>query len=390
MFKGLTRYIFWQTAGPFAMAAVVLTGIIWLTQALRMLDLLIAQGQSIGTFFELSMLALPNAINIVLPVALFVSLLYALNKLISDSELVVMFSSGMSRWSIAAPILALTGLIVVAVMSLNLYFMPAGMRILKVRLFEIRGDIATSLIREGAFTNPIAGLTVYVRARMPDGGIRGILVHDGRNPLQPVTYMAETGNLVRLPEGPRLVMYNGNIQRLTRTPSAKAQDNPVTLLYFDKYTYDLSQYAGARPASAYEVRERYLHELFNPASNDLYGQAYKARLRAEGHDRLVAAIYPVMFALIALAAFLPAPFNRRGYALRVSVAAAAAVIARVLGLGLINIAAKTPLVIPLIYLLPLGICGICLAMIGSTRSGSPLRRVTALAGRLPLRGGAKW
>src|SRR5690606_33800774 len=173
-------------------------------------------------------------------------------------------------------------------------------------------DVASSLIREGAFTNPVSGLTVYVRARTPDGGIKGILVHDGRDPKQPVTYMAESGELVRLPEGPRLVMYNGNIERVVR--SGDKTESPLTLLYFDKYTYDLSQYSTAsESASPWEVRERYLGELFNPASNDIYGQTRKKRLRAEGHDRLVAGIYPLMFALIALATLLPAPLNRRGY-----------------------------------------------------------------------------
>src|SRR3546814_9560230 len=105
--------------------------------------------------------------------------------------------------------------LVSVVLFLNLYLMPAGMRELRTRLFEIRGDIATSLVREGAFTNPVGGLTVYVRSRTPSGSIRGILVHDERVKNKPVTYMAESGELVRTNSGPRLVMYNGNIERVT-------------------------------------------------------------------------------------------------------------------------------------------------------------------------------
>ncbi|HEX7774895.1 MAG TPA: LPS export ABC transporter permease LptF, partial [Parvibaculum sp.] len=381
---GQTRYIFWQTAGPFLVATFALTGIIWLTQALKMLDVLITQGQTLGTFFELSLLALPSAVNTVLPIALFCALLYTLNKLITDSELVVMFSAGVSRWAITVPVLFLTGLVVVVVIALNLYFMPAGMRELRERLFDIRGDIATSLIREGAFTNPVSGLTVYVRSRTPDGGIRGILVHDERNPAEPVTYMAETGELVRSKEGPRLVMYNGNIERVVR--NAKANESPVSLLYFDKYTYDLSQYVSTRKTTEYESRERFLGELFNPAGTDLYGQMFRGRLRAEGHDRLVAALYPIMFAMIALAALLPAPFNRRGYTLRIAGAAAVAIVARVIGFGLINAAASQPAFIPLIYLLPLGICCVGSMWIAGTRFDVVRRRFFAWANRLPMIG----
>jgi lipopolysaccharide export system permease protein len=381
MLFGLTRYIFWQAAGPFLVATFTLTGIIWLTQALKMLDVLITQGQTVGTFFELSLLALPSAVNTVLPIALFCALLYTLNKLITDSELVVMFSAGVSRWSITVPVLTLTALVMVVVIALNLYFMPAGMRELRQKLFAIRGDVATSLIREGAFTNPVPGLTVYVRSRTPEGSIRGILVHDERNLAQPVTYMAETGELVRSSEGARLVMYNGNIERVIRNP--KANESPVSLLYFDKYTYDLTQYASAQKATEYEVRDRYLNELFNPASTDLYGQMYRARLRAEGHDRLVAALYPLMFSMIALAALLPAPFNRRGYTLRIAGAAVVAIVARVIGFGLVNIAASQPIFIPLIYLLPLGICAAAGAVISGTRFDVLRRRILAWRERLP-------
>lgn len=381
MFIVLTRYIFRQAAGPFLMATGVLTGIIWLTQALKMLDVLITQGQTLGTFFEMSLLALPSAVNTVLPIALFCALLYALNKLISDSELIVMFSAGISRWAIAFPVMLLTALTVIVVIVLNVYLMPAGMRELRSKLFEIRGDIATSLVREGAFTNPVSGLTVYIRSRTPEGGIRGILVHDERVPGQPVTYMAETGELVRAPEGARLVMYNGNIERVSRT--TQKNQSPVSLLYFDKYTYDLSQYSAAHQVTEYEARERYLGELFNPASNDFYGQQFKHRLRAEGHDRLVAALYPIMFVMIALASLLPAPFNRRGYTMRIALGAAAAVIARVIGFGLINFAATQPAAIPLIYLLPLSICGVCAALISGMTFERMRRQVASWLGIKP-------
>jgi lipopolysaccharide export system permease protein len=295
-----------------------------------------------------------------------------------------MFSAGVSRWSICVPVLMLTAFVVVIVTALNLYFMPAGMRELRQKLFEIRGDIATSLIREGAFTNPVAGLTVYVRSRTPEGSIRGILVHDERNLAQPVTYMAETGELVRSSEGARLVMYNGNIERVIRNP--KSNESPVSLLYFDKYTYDLTQYASVQKVTEYESRERFLGELFDPASTDLYGQMFKARLRAEGHDRLIAAFYPVMFAMIALAALLPAPFNRRGYTLRIASAAVVAIVARVIGFGLINAAATQPAFIPLIYLLPLGVCGLASMWITGTRIEVLRRRILAWMDRLPLIG----
>ena len=385
MFPVLTRYIFLQAAVPFTLATFVLTGIIWLTQALRMLDLLITQGQTLGTFFQLSVLALPSAVNTVLPIALFCALLYTLNKLISDSELVVIFSAGISRWSVTLPVMLLVSMTMVLVLFLNAYLMPAGMRELRNRLFQIRGDIATSMIREGSFANPVSGLTVYVRSRTANGGIRGILVHDERVPGKPITYMAESGEMVRTPDGPRLVMYNGNIERVSTTQGPK--QSPVSILFFDKYTYDLSQYNSENPVTEYEARERFLPDLFNPASNDFYGQQFKTKLRAEGHDRLVAALYPAMFALIAMACLLTAPFNRRGYTLRIAMGAVAALMARLAGFSLYNLTTSDSSAIPFVYALPIIVCLICCAMISGMTFDSVKRRALAWLPGRPASGG---
>lgn len=360
----LSRYLFLQTLGPFIVASFVLTGIIWLTQALRMLDVLITQGQTLLTFFELTALALPGTLMIVLPVALFCAVLYALNKLIGDSEVVVMFSAGVSRGRIAMPIVAVAIATALIILSFSIYVAPAGMRELRTRLFEIRSDVATAMIREGMFNNPAHGLTVYVRERHSDGSTHGILVHDGRNPNEPITYMAESGSLID--QGDRLlfVMFNGSIQRVSRENNSTG---PATLLYFDKYTYDLSQYIDNRQTVIYESRERYFHELINPPAGDAYAQANRKKFLADAHERIVEGLYPIALTLIALAALLPAPFNRRGYAMRLATAAALALILRIAGFAISNAATQEIRLIPLMYLLPAGVSGVCIAVIAGAR-----------------------
>jgi len=373
MLKGLSRYIFLQTLAPLAVATVVLTGIIWLTQALRMLDVMITQGQTLVTFFQLTALALPSTLIIVLPISLFCALLYTLHKLITDSEIVVMFSAGVSLWSIALPIITIAIGVSITVLSFSVYIAPAGLRELKTRLFDIRTDVASSMIREGTFTNPTTGLTVYVRDRAPDGTTYGILVHDSRNPAEPITYMAETGSLVSGPRGPLLVMFNGNIQRVSR--DGDRETGAATLLYFDKYTFDLSPYMRDHPTLVYEGRERYFSELISPGPDDQFGQVNRDKLRADAHERLAEGIFPMALALIALAALLPAPFNRRGYAMRMAAAAGAALAIRVAGFAIAN-AAKNDLnfVWPM-YLVPLAACALALAVLGGVRFGAMLQRL---------------
>ncbi|HCX69283.1 LPS export ABC transporter permease LptF [Parvibaculum sp.] len=365
MLKSLSQYLFLQALGPFIVASIVLTGIIWLTQALRMLDVLITQGQTLVTFFELTALALPSTLVIVLPISLFCAILYTLHKLISDSEIVVMFSAGISRSVIATPFLVIALGTSALILLFSIYVAPAGLRELKSQLYEIRSDVATAMIREGTFANPAQGLTIYVRERASDGTTYGILVHDSRNPKEPITYMAETGSLVETPNGPLLVMFNGNIQRVSR--EGDREMGAATLLYFDKYTYDLSQYIDTEPSFSYEGRERYFSELINPARDDTYGQTHREKLLADAHERLVEGVYPTMLTLIALATLLPAPFNRRGYASRIALAATLALAIRLLGFVLANGASTSTYLIPLMYLVPFAVCGACIAIIAGVR-----------------------
>lgn len=373
MLRSLSQYLFLQALGPFIVASIVLTGIIWLTQALRMLDVLITQGQTLLTFFQLTALALPSTLVIVLPISLFCAMLYTLHKLISDSEIVVMFSAGISRSVLATPFLVIAVATSALILLFSIYIAPAGLRELKSRLYEIRSDVATAMIREGTFTNPAQGLTVYVRERSADGTTYGILVHDSRNPKEPITYMAETGSLVDGPKGPLLVMFNGNIQRVSREGGKDM--GAATLLYFDKYTYDLSQYIDTEQNFTYEGRERYFSELVDPALDDTYGQSHRQKLLADAHERLVEGVYPTMLTLIALATLLPAPFNRRGYASRMALAAVLALAIRLLGFVLANGAATSPYLIPLMYFVPSFVCGICIAIITGVRFDLLFQRV---------------
>ena len=73
-----------------------LTSIIWLTQALRFIDFIVNQGVSITIFLKLTVLLLPSLVLMILPPALFCSVLFVYNKLKMDSELIVMQAAGLS------------------------------------------------------------------------------------------------------------------------------------------------------------------------------------------------------------------------------------------------------------------------------------------------------
>ena len=346
--RRLSLYVLRQIVGPFALFTVLLTLIVLLTQSLRLLDLVINRGQSAGVFAYLTLLMLPTILAVIIPIAFFGATLYALHKLNNDSELVVMWSAGVSRLQLTTTVLIAAALAMAMTYACNLYFMPAGQRAMNDKVVDIRADLGAAILREGAFTTPTDGLTVFFRELNAAGEIRGILVHDNRNPQRPVTYLAEGGVFAQTENGARLIMLNGTIQQ-TRQNGAQ-----LSVLAFERSVFDLDQYASPRRDTDRDTSERFLSELFDPQLRGGKGQEMRRGLYlAEAHNRLSSPLYCIAFALIALAATATGHLSRSSYALRLITAATGAAGLRLIGYGAQGLAAANPEYCFVLYLLPL-------------------------------------
>jgi len=342
----ITRYVLRELLKPFGFFLIVFTGVIWLTQSLRVIDTVVNSGQGAGVFLEFSVLLLPAAMSIVMPIAAFAATLYTVNRLFADSEIVAMIAAGMSGVRLARPV-ALFGLAVMALMAVvTLWLTPLANREMRTRVHELRADIANALIFEGRFLHPAAGLTVYVRENTPGGEMLGVFVHDQRDPAAEVTYTARSALMARTDDGPRLVMYDGAAQR------REMRDDSLSLLQFDSLVFDLSQFMNGDDARNPRPSERFIGDLLAPSAADLAATAL-SRLYAEGHDQLSGPLYALALPLIALAAIVGPGFSRSGYALRVAAAVALAVGLRMGGFAAKSAAAGAADLWPLLYGPPL-------------------------------------
>src|SRR5215475_10195006 len=91
-------YIFRTTLGAFFLILGSLTAIIWVSYALRDIDLMTSQGQTILVFIGITSLAIPQLVLVIAPVAFLIAVAHILSKLASDSEIIVMNAAGMSPW----------------------------------------------------------------------------------------------------------------------------------------------------------------------------------------------------------------------------------------------------------------------------------------------------
>jgi lipopolysaccharide export system permease protein len=297
------RYIFRTTLGAFILVLVSLTAAIWVTQALRDVDLMTGQGQTILTFLGITSLVVPGLVMVIAPVAMVVAASYILHKLATDSEIIVMNSAGMRPWRLLTPFLAVTMIASIMLMALGAYLSPESLRTLRRWVAEVRADLVGNIVQPGRFTPIEQGLAFYIRERRPNGLLAGLLMDDRRDPAIRITIVAELGEMVKNENGSFLLMQNGSIQR------HEAKQRDPNIVVFDRYAFDLSQYGNA-PVVRYTVRERYLWQLIWPEPTDQLYKDQPGIFRAELHERLLAPIYPFAFILIAFA-FLGAPRTTR-------------------------------------------------------------------------------
>ena len=347
----LDRYIFRQLAIALLAVTVGLAVLVWLTQSLRFIELVLDRGLSFLVFIELTGLLLPGFFAIILPITTFLVALFVYVRLSTDRELVVMRAAGISQWRLARPAIALALLSVGACYALNLLVVPQTQAAFRAWQFEIRNQLAAILVQEGVFSSVGDDLTVYARLRDRDGSLRGILIHDARERGAPVTILAESGRITPTPAGPRVTLENGQRQQVERAPSAGAEPaTRLSVLSFSENSVDLARTSRGEENRYRNAQERSLGELLRPDPAERIPDRDLRRFRAEAHSRLAGPLSALGFALVAMATALTGQFRRQGGALRLS--AGIAVVVGLLAAGLMagNLAARQNAMIPLIWL----------------------------------------
>lgn len=299
---------------PTVVVTASLTAIVWLTQILKFLDFMLSRGLSLADFMYLTGLMLPSLLFILVPIALCIAVIYTYNRLMVESELIVLNAVGVSKWQLAKPALVMGLACTVFCYILSLYLLPlANSKFQDIRTF-FRDKYASVLLEEEVFNSPMDGVTVYVRARDRNNNLSGILMHDSRNPRETITMLADTGRMEQTAAGPRFHLHQGMRQQW--------REGKVNWLKFDDYAMDIAFY-GQDVSRKRSADERTVAQLFNHEGlTEKQASAY----RAEAHQRLTWPLLALSLPMFALAMLFSSEFNRRGQVRRILLAVVGVVV----------------------------------------------------------------
>ncbi len=338
----LDRYVLGQLVLALVLVTTGLVALIWLTQSLRFIQIIVSHGLSPFVFVKLTALLVPSFLATILPITCFIVVLFIYVRLSGDRELTIMRGLGLSDAKLARPALALAVAVTLFGYMLSLGAVPWTLSVFRTYQYEIRNQIAAFLLEPGVFTPVSNNIMVYVQARGQAGGLKGIIIEDNRDPSAPATILARTGELMSTPQGPAVVLENGSRQQID------PKTGQLDLLTFERNTLSLAEVSRTGMPVDNDAAEVPLPTLFHPPADMPPGD--RAKWLVEAQRRLTAPLSTLGYTLVALVAALGGSFRRHGGLARIIGAVGIVTALVALGLGVSNIAARDLSLLPLIWL----------------------------------------
>ncbi len=307
MLARFDRYVLGQLMVVFGFFSFVIVMIYWVNRAITLFDQLVGDGQSTRVFLEFALLIVPFILFIILPISAFAASVQVANRLSSESEMVVLRSSGISAFRLARPALVF-GLVVCTMMMLLVHFLvPLSRTQLAIREAAVSEDIATQFLEAGRFMSPANGVTIFIGNITPSGVLQKVMLSDERSPENRVIYTSDEALLLKTEQGPRLVMISGLSQQLS-------QDNTLSLLSFQDVAFNLGEPDTSGPPVVRDLRAQPTPLLLRADPDDLAKLGYsRAYFLHEAHTRFSKPLTGLFTAMIGFSALLVGAFSRFGF-----------------------------------------------------------------------------
>ena len=352
-------YIIKEILLNFLLLSTLLTGILWLGQGLRHIDLLTSDNISFVSYLSYIIMLIPKITTLTIPVSLFLTVLISINRIRTDSELLILWASGESNSAILLkPILLISSSVFLIYLLITLSITPYSLNEIRQKIIEIRSSgINSSILQERKFISPTDKLTIFIQER--DGNeIDNLLIHDLKNKDKPQTYIAQKGEFISNGNTKLLRLYNGSIQIFNKS------DQRISEIEYDTYDLDLSPY------SKIEGSHRYSDELFTrEIYHNLKGKPlkelsnYEKEQFAEINNRIISPLYLICLSILPLLVlnYLRSPNSNSVFP--ISIISLIALSIKILEILLANLLIENNYLVYLNYFVPLFILFIFLTLL---------------------------
>jgi len=230
------KYFFHEFLRYFSITIFALSVIVWAVQSVNFLDLVTEDGHAFKTYFAYSILTLSKILTKLIPFSFLVATILTILKFEKDNELIVFWTSGLNKIYIVNLILRISLIIMFLQLVLTSIVNPTLLNLSRSLLKNSELQFIPSLLKEKQFNDTVEGLTIFVDIKDQNQVYKNIFIRDDSNVLSSIgtissTIFAKSGYIIT--ESNKLVLYNGNIQKLE-------ENNTVNIVKFKKTILNLT------------------------------------------------------------------------------------------------------------------------------------------------------
>lgn len=262
--------------------------IIWITQAVRLLDLIGEEGNSITTYFLYILSILPKFFSRISIIIFFISFVVTISKFEEHNELRALWFSGLEKKKFINYLLRSTVIFVLILIIIRCFIVPHFSNYSRYLLLNTGVGAIGPLLKQNNFNNPLKKITIYVGKKNQINELEDIILFEDDANIKK-TIVAKSGVVINENNKNLLVLVEGSIQE-------ERKDRKISILDFDKTTLDLSQYS-KKTVDYYKFNEMFFLELLKKSNNKNDGQL--SNIVGELNDRIVMPLFIPSLVLLA-------------------------------------------------------------------------------------------
>ena len=218
--------------------------IVWVIQAVNYLDFITEDGHSFKVYLSYTLFNFPKIIHRILPFIFFVSLFYQINRYELKNELIIFWTTGISRFQFSKVIMAFSLIFLIFQIIIGAYLSPNSQDKARNFIRNSNIDFFPSLFQEGKFIDVVKNLTIFIETEKPKGVYNNIFLKETGSKSR-VIY-ANKGFIKELGNKKYLELSNGSIVNL--------EGNKNNSFSFDKIDFNLTQY-GSKSTTFPKIQE---------------------------------------------------------------------------------------------------------------------------------------
>ena len=233
MDKLIFRKLSYDIFSFFLLASIAITSIVWVIQAVNLLDIISEQGHGVKVYFVYTLLNVPKIFSKLLIFIYFITLFIILGKYVDNNEILVFWTNGIKKIVFINFIGKLSILFLIIQLILNLYIVPLTQNLKQDYLRNSSLNLFPKLIQDKKFTNISKKMTIFVEENKKNGLLKGIYIKEELDNNESKIVIAKNGKLVKTNNGYTFKLLNGKITNIDQRGSIN--------LNFKETTYELSK-----------------------------------------------------------------------------------------------------------------------------------------------------